>query len=170
MKLFFPHTDSCFVCGDDVPNGLHLKSYYEDGVAKLEFFAIDGIGGYKGVVHGGIIATILDEVMTWASFAFSDYMRLFFTREMVVKYKKPVVMNENYLAVAEFQDEKKGIIFVRSSLQDSACNIYAQSKASYFPMDEEMSLKGLRASRFDNKLVYHPKILQFFKDLNIDKL
>jgi acyl-coenzyme A thioesterase PaaI-like protein len=169
MKLYFPHTDSCFVCGDDVPNGLHLKSFYEDGFVKIEFSAFDGIGGYMGVVHGGIVATILDEVMTWSSFVFSSYMRLFYTREMSIKYKKPVTMNKNYVAISEFMYEKKSIIFVRGYIQDLSGNIHVQSKASYFPMDEEKSIKGLKASRFVKNLTYHPKILQFYKDLNIDK-
>jgi uncharacterized protein (TIGR00369 family) len=169
MRLYFPHTDSCFVCGEDLPNGLHLKSFYEDGVVKIEFSAFDGIGGYMGVVHGGIVATILDEVMTWASFAFSGYMRLFYTREMDIKYERPVSMGDKYTAVSEYMYEKKGIIFVKSHIQNSEGNIYSQAKASYFPMDEEKSIKGLKCSRFSKELTYHPKILQFFKDLNIDK-
>lgn len=169
MKYYFPHVDSCFVCSDNIPTGLHLKSYYEDGVVKLDCFASESIGGYIGIVHGGIIATMLDEVMTWAAFAFSEHMRLFFTREMNIKYKKPVVVNNSYIALAEYHSERKGIIFIKGSFVDTCGGVYVQSKASYMPMDMERTFNGLKASRFDKNLTYHPKILKFFKDLHIDK-
>jgi uncharacterized protein (TIGR00369 family) len=169
MKYYFPHTDSCFVCSENIPNGLRLKCYYENGVVKLECFANDAICGYMGIVHGGIIATILDEVMTWAAFAFSESRRLFSTREMDIKYKKPVIINKNYIALAEFHNERKGIIYIKGSFIDTDGTIYVQSKGSYVPMDEKRSFDGLKMSEFDKDLTYHPKVLKVFKDLNIDK-
>ena len=62
MNSEFLMDGSCFACGDRNDNGLKLKiSECDKGVCatvKLPSWS----GGYKNVVHGGIIATILDEM------------------------------------------------------------------------------------------------------------
>ena len=59
--------DGCFVCGADNPIGLKLRFYYDDqGHAHSELELNELFAGYPAVIHGGIIATLLDEVMAKA--------------------------------------------------------------------------------------------------------
>jgi len=53
----------CFCCGDANPIGLHLKFRWEDREYVTEFTPAKVHEGFKGMVHGGLIATVLDEVM-----------------------------------------------------------------------------------------------------------
>lgn len=53
----------CFACGQENPIGLHLKYDYIDGEAKAQIILPDNFAGYPGVVHGGIVSTLLDEIM-----------------------------------------------------------------------------------------------------------
>lgn len=62
-----PWTKSCFVCGEDNPHGLRLRSRVEDGRVVLEYTTRECDVGYRHIVHGGIAMTLLDEVMTWAA-------------------------------------------------------------------------------------------------------
>jgi uncharacterized protein (TIGR00369 family) len=56
---------NCFACGVNNGMGLGLKFYkHEDGTAFGNFFADPKFEGYSGIVHGGIIATLLDSAMT----------------------------------------------------------------------------------------------------------
>jgi hypothetical protein len=59
--------DACFACGKANDNGLKLNiSEKDDGVwATIEPPAWSQ--GYHRLVHGGIIATILDEMAVWAA-------------------------------------------------------------------------------------------------------
>ncbi|UCE27253.1 MAG: PaaI family thioesterase [Candidatus Coatesbacteria bacterium] len=56
--------DYCFACGPKNPIGLHLEFETEDhGVSRTVWVPKEEHQGYVGVVHGGLIATVLDEAM-----------------------------------------------------------------------------------------------------------
>jgi acyl-coenzyme A thioesterase PaaI-like protein len=56
---------NCFACGLNHGGGLRLKFYkQEDGSVLGYFFADPKFEGYSGIIHGGIIATLLDSAMT----------------------------------------------------------------------------------------------------------
>jgi acyl-coenzyme A thioesterase PaaI-like protein len=56
---------NCFACGSNSGMGLGLKFYrHEDGAVFGNFFADPKYEGYSGIIHGGIIATLLDSAMT----------------------------------------------------------------------------------------------------------
>jgi uncharacterized protein (TIGR00369 family) len=55
---------SCFVCGPDNPRGLHLAfQTNESGEMTAEWIPEPEMEGYQGIVHGGIVSTVLDEAM-----------------------------------------------------------------------------------------------------------
>ena len=56
-------TDRCFVCGPHNPLGLRLRFVEQDGAHTGEFRPTDLHVGYEGIVHGGILAAVLDDVM-----------------------------------------------------------------------------------------------------------
>ena len=62
-----PWTRSCFVCGQENPHGLRLKSRVEGGRVVLDYVTRASDLGWRHLVHGGILATLLDEVMTWVA-------------------------------------------------------------------------------------------------------
>jgi len=53
----------CFACGLENPGGLRLQFHRETDTYVTRFIADAMYQGYHGVVHGGIIATLLDEIM-----------------------------------------------------------------------------------------------------------
>lgn len=53
----------CFVCGMDNPIGLHLTYEFDNEEARAKITIDDVYGGYPGVVHGGIVTALLDEIM-----------------------------------------------------------------------------------------------------------
>jgi acyl-coenzyme A thioesterase PaaI-like protein len=57
---------NCFACGPNNGRGLGLKFYkHEDGTVFGNFFADPKFEGYSGIIHGGIVATLLDSAMTY---------------------------------------------------------------------------------------------------------
>ena len=83
-----PWTRSCFVCGQDNPHGLHLRSRIENGRVMLDYTPREADLGYKHIVHGGIAITLLDEVMTWASIVAAR--RICVAAELATRLKKPI--------------------------------------------------------------------------------
>ena len=53
----------CFVCGPDNPLGLRVKFQLDDGVCRAEFTPGDDHRGYDTLTHGGILFSLLDDVM-----------------------------------------------------------------------------------------------------------
>jgi len=57
----------CFACGANNPIGLHLEFTYGEGMAEARFTAERVYQGYPGIMHGGLVSTLLDEVMAHAA-------------------------------------------------------------------------------------------------------
>jgi len=56
----------CVVCGPDSPNGLHLQFQIDAGTIVANWTPTAEWEGFRGIVHGGIVATVLDEAMSKA--------------------------------------------------------------------------------------------------------
>jgi len=87
-----PNSRMCFICGLENPVGLHLHIYEtEPGVVETTYVAPDHFQGYPGVLHGGIVGAIIDEISGRALMG-SDPMnpRFMFTARLEVKYRKNV--------------------------------------------------------------------------------
>jgi uncharacterized protein (TIGR00369 family) len=67
--LELPHTAGCFVCGRDNPLGLRLSSIVdtETGNVQTTFTPKPEHIGFEGITHGGILATVMDELMVWCA-------------------------------------------------------------------------------------------------------
>ncbi|HSL45170.1 MAG TPA: PaaI family thioesterase [Anaerolineales bacterium] len=87
-----PNSRYCFICGLENPVGLHLHIYETaPGEVESTYIAPEHFQGYPGVLHGGIVAAIIDEISGRAHMG-SDPMdpRFMFTARLEVKYRKNV--------------------------------------------------------------------------------
>ena len=92
MKIKQPNSKMCFICGLENPVGLHLHIYEtEPGVVETTYTAPDHFQGYPGVLHGGIVSAIIDEIAGRALMG-SDPKnpRFMFTAKLDVKYRRNV--------------------------------------------------------------------------------
>ena len=86
-----PNSRMCFLCGLQNPVGLKL-AFYEDrrsGQVQAEFTIPDEYQGYPGVVHGGIVAAILDEVAGRAVIIEAGDDNLMATLRLTIRYRRP---------------------------------------------------------------------------------
>jgi acyl-coenzyme A thioesterase PaaI-like protein len=96
--------DGCFACGARNPAGLHME-FYEDGDAVVcTWEPRPEFAGYGGILHGGIQATLMDEIAAWSVFVKLDTGGV--TQRMEVNYRKPL-------------QTAKGPITVRAGLPQS---------------------------------------------------
>jgi acyl-coenzyme A thioesterase PaaI-like protein len=86
-----PNSRHCFVCGLENPVGLKLRIYQTaPGVIETTYTAPDHFQGYPGVLHGGIVASILDEISGRALMGDPSEPRFMFTGKLEVRYRKNV--------------------------------------------------------------------------------
>ena len=82
----------CFICGVENPIGLHLHIYETaPGIVESTYVAPKHFQGYPGVLHGGIVGAILDELCGRSQMG-TDALtpRFMFTAKLEVKYRKNV--------------------------------------------------------------------------------
>jgi acyl-coenzyme A thioesterase PaaI-like protein len=90
-RIIQPNSKMCFICGLENPVGLRLRIYQtEPGVIETTYTAPEHFQGYPGVLHGGIVATILDEISGRAHMGDPSAPRFMFTGKLEVKYRKNV--------------------------------------------------------------------------------
>lgn len=96
-----PGSRMCFVCGRQNPAGLKLDIYSdrERGEVRSEVVIDDNYQGYPGVVHGGIVATMLDEVGGRSVLLDGDDDNLMVTLKLEVRYRRPTPTNTPLLVV-----------------------------------------------------------------------
>lgn len=88
---------NCFGCGRLNTHGLHLELVPDpdgDGVIA-RFVPSLHEEGYTGMVHGGIISTVMDEVMAWSLYRQGIWA---VTGELTTRYRKPVLLGEPTIA------------------------------------------------------------------------
>lgn len=82
---------SCFGCSPNNPHGLKLRFRHADQGCVTRCSIPDSLCGFDGLVHGGILSTVLDETAAYALFAHLG--RFAVTRELTTRFIKPVATN-----------------------------------------------------------------------------
>jgi len=94
--------NTCFGCGPANHRGLRMEFYGNDRLVFSEMDVPDYMAGWNGVVHGGILSSMLDEVMAWGAIFLTE--RFILTKTMTVNYHKPTLMHERLRAEAEIEE------------------------------------------------------------------
>jgi acyl-coenzyme A thioesterase PaaI-like protein len=94
-------TPGCFVLDGDGsnPRALNPDIFWDPEKKRIEtrFTADATWAGFEGVVHGGLLAAILDETMAWA--IEYEHSKFAYTGDLSLRFKKPVLVGEPYLAL-----------------------------------------------------------------------
>jgi acyl-coenzyme A thioesterase PaaI-like protein len=132
MQLL-PHTRQCFVCGIENPAGLRLDLATDQRMVETRFQFRRELCGFKETVHGGLIATVLDEVMVWAVGVGAG--QLSYCGELTVRYQQPTPPRTEVVARGELVENKRGrLFFAKAALYDAAGNLLAESTGKYLPV------------------------------------
>ena len=78
----------CFACGTNNPIGLKLDFYRQGNSICSDVVLNRNHVGWQSMAHGGIISTLLDEVMSWTVIYFKKAFSV--TRQIQVRYLRPV--------------------------------------------------------------------------------
>lgn len=129
-----PYTRHCFVCGAENPHGLQLR-FYRDGQSVVAGFTPQPHhAGFRGIVHGGLIATALDEAMFWA--AACQTKRFCLAAELTVRFIRKVVVGQSLQVVAWLEADRGRLWESSAVLRDAAGVVYAKATCKQIPMDD----------------------------------
>lgn len=119
--------DYCIVCGSDNHRSMGLKFVTDsDGVTTTIFHGNSSFQGYNGILHGGIITTLLDATMTHCLFN-QHVMAL--TADLQVRFLQPIPCDAILKIQAQIVHIKRAIYFVESTvLLNDKIMAFAQAK------------------------------------------
>jgi acyl-coenzyme A thioesterase PaaI-like protein len=125
-----PNSRSCFVCGVSNPFGLHLKFYIVGpGEVTADVIIPEQYQGYPGIVHGGIVAAMLDEVTGRALMGSGELPRFMYTARLEVRYRKNVPVGRPLHLVGRAGKRGGRSAMASGSICDAEGNILAEADA-----------------------------------------
>jgi uncharacterized protein (TIGR00369 family) len=137
-----PHTDSCFVCGESNASGLRMRFETDGRVVESRFHARTDHVGFKGTIHGGISATVLDEIMVWACAVATK--RFAYCAELNVRFASPLRPGQEVFASAEMTSNRRNKLFeAKAELRDEAGVVLASATGKYLPIRESEAAEML---------------------------
>jgi acyl-coenzyme A thioesterase PaaI-like protein len=146
-KIKQPNSRHCFICGVENPVGLRLHIYQtEPGVIESEYIAPEHFQGYPGVLHGGIVAALLDEISGRAQMG-SDPLnpRFMFTGKLEIRYRKNVPVGKKLKVVGKAGKSKRNLAEAWAGIYDAETNeLLAEASAMHIDVPkEQMDLSKL---------------------------
>jgi uncharacterized protein (TIGR00369 family) len=121
---------NCFVCGENNPGGLHLSFDIdqERQTLKTTFVAGPTFQGWDGIVHGGIISTLLDEAMAKLVYELG-YQAV--TVSLEIKFKKPAPILETLFVYGEITEVSKRLIKAKGRVTKDDGTILAVGTSTF---------------------------------------
>lgn len=137
MKVISKQRNSkmCIICGMDNPIGLKAQFYNMEDKSVMTIFKFkEEYQSFPQRVHGGIIATMLDELGLRALWAKSSEEDFGVTLSINVKYRKPVPYNEVLIGKGLVQKETSKFITIETEIFDKKGNLLANAEVKYIKL------------------------------------
>jgi acyl-coenzyme A thioesterase PaaI-like protein len=120
----------CYACGDLNPIGLHLRFRMEEGGwAIAGFVASREHQGYPGYVHGGVVSTLLDEAMGWATYGVGVWA---VTGRLETRFRDIVPTNQPLEVRGRIERDRGRTLDVVAELRDASGRLLADAKGLLF--------------------------------------
>lgn len=143
---------NCFGCSPDNPLGLRMK-FFEDGEEIVSVWDPENrYQGYNDVLHGGIQATLMDEIASWVVYV--KLQTAGFTSRADVRYRKPVFVNRGVLTLrAHCKSMRRNLADIEVKLFDHDNVLCSEGNFTYFTYPVEKAREHM----------YYPGPSSFYK-------
>ena len=133
---------NCFGCSPTNPFGLKCKFVDEGEYVSCHWMPSENYQGFFHILHGGIQATLIDEIASWAIFSHAQTAGV--TTGMEIKYRKPVYTDkgEIFLRAKVIKVEKR-LVTARVELFNAAGELSTEADVVYMVYLEEIAKRKL---------------------------
>lgn len=166
-EVALPRYSYCFVCGKLNPVGLDLEFIYTDDRIKTSFIPKPEHGGYKNKVHGGILATLLDECMGWTSVISRPVLCV--AADLSVRYKLPAMVGERLIISAELVADKKRIFLAKGKIKREDGTILCTGEGKYMPLSSQEMEALIRYAKWQDSFHLAFSQIQALKNTKASK-
>jgi uncharacterized protein (TIGR00369 family) len=138
-------TNGCFVCGGANAHGMHLAFEQDDDARRIRghFRVAPQYQGATGSAHGGIIATLLDEVMAKVS-RFTGVQAV--TAELAIEYLRPVPVDEDLILEGHEVNREGRNLHYAGEIRNASGAVLARSRGRFVEVDMAWFRRGAMAT------------------------
>lgn len=122
----------CFACGPENEDGLQLLFEYGDGAATATFTPKQRFAGWTTMLHGGIVATLLDEAMAHAAIAAG--LRAV-TGRLEIRFRKPAPMGVPLVAQGQLIGKRARLLTLTATVSGLDGTVYAEGQGRFVADD-----------------------------------
>jgi acyl-coenzyme A thioesterase PaaI-like protein len=124
----------CFGCSKHNPVGLHLSFRMEDGEVRAPFTPQAEHQGWPGFMHGGLVATMLDEAMGWVTMGHGIWA---VTGKINVRYRDPVPLFQPVVVVGMIEKNRRSWVTVRAEVRSAEGVVLSEADAIFMRVSGE---------------------------------
>lgn len=130
---------SCFGCGKLNPIGLKLDFYAlpDEGKVWAPWLPTAEYQGYGGMIHGGIISTLMDEILAWTLYARETWAM---TAKLETKYRKPVEVGKPVRLIGQVVKDRGRVIELHGEIRaESDDTLLAEASATFMRVPDSQA-------------------------------
>ncbi len=124
----------CFGCSKRNPIGLHLSFEMTDGEVRAAFTPQAEHQGWPGFVHGGLVATMLDEAMGWVTMSHGIWA---VTGKINVRYREPIPLFRPVTIIGLIEKNRGKWSLVRAEVRSQKEEVHAEADAIFMRVSGE---------------------------------
>ncbi len=133
-----PNSRMCFLCGVENPIGLKLKIYeVEPGLIETTYTPPEQFQSYPGILHGGIVATMLDEISGRSLMGDPSEPRFMYTAKLEIKYRKNVPIGKPLRVVGKAGKSKGRVAEAWAGIYDQEGSLLAEANSLLIDLPKE---------------------------------
>jgi acyl-coenzyme A thioesterase PaaI-like protein len=139
------------VCGAKNTTGLRLKFHREGEQVVADFLPDASFEGFPGVVHGGILASLLDETLARTALLYQQWVM---TGRLEIRFRRPALVGQLLRVTAEAEQRRARMVIARGkiALANEPSIVVAEGQGTFLPYPEE--LREQAAQRYPGLLGY----------------
>lgn len=133
---------NCFGCSPDNPSGLQM-TFYEEGDELISVWdPKNHFQGYLNVLHGGILATLMDEIASWTVYV--KHKAAGVTSKMEIRFLKAVFTDRGQLTIrSRIVAARRNLLDMNVRLFDNEGILCSEATVTYFTYSEKKSRESL---------------------------
>ena len=144
---------ACFGCGIRNLNGLQLVFRTEGNVIVAEYTPDERFQGFPGVLHGGVLATMLDETLSRAAVCAGKWMM---TARLEIRYRRAAPIGQTLRVSAQPTQVRSRMVSAKGAvtLADDPSVVFAEAEGLFMPI----------AAEYEREMVkQRPELAGFFQ-------
>ncbi|MCK4244600.1 MAG: PaaI family thioesterase [Candidatus Omnitrophica bacterium] len=132
------HIDYCFVCGKNNPLGLHAVVERDKDKIIGEFVPKREHEGPKGILHGGIVSALLDEVMVHLAHTVISPGQDTPTVSLTIRFFKPVPTGKKIILEAIATGKHSKLVQAQASVKFEDGTLVARAEGKFIILNTEL--------------------------------